>query len=39
MSSETTQFVPYLLSLRQLALKHQYRFGVILQGAQECNNS
>ncbi|MGY2574670.1 tRNA(Met) cytidine acetyltransferase TmcA [Vibrio sp. C8] len=39
MSSETTQFVPYLLSLRQLALKHQYRFGVLLQGAQEWNQS
>ena len=39
MSSETTQFVPYLLSLRQLALKHQYRFGVHLQGAQEWNHS
>lgn len=39
MSSETTQFVPYLLTLRQLALKHQYRFGVHLQGTQEWNLS
>ncbi|NIY91222.1 GNAT family N-acetyltransferase [Vibrio diazotrophicus] len=39
MSSETTQFIPYLFSLRELALKHQYRFGVDLKGAQEWNHS
>ncbi|MCF7362372.1 tRNA cytosine(34) acetyltransferase TmcA [Vibrio diazotrophicus] len=39
MSSETTQFVSYLFSLRQLALKHQFRFGVFLQGSQEWNYS
>ncbi|WP_165313352.1 GNAT family N-acetyltransferase [Vibrio ziniensis] len=39
MCSENSQFVSYLLALRQLALKHQYRFGVCLQGAEAWNRT